>query len=79
LRHVIALVFGEKDNELVDDCIQDLRLWLKERGVKIEQGDYSNVEIAFPSLLNPTPTKKQPYIHRRPATVEEAGESIELA
>ena len=57
-----------------DDFINYYRKLLKDRGIEIVPSDYANVEITFPPLLNPTPTKRQPYIHRKPETVEEAGE-----
>jgi len=57
LRHVIALEFGQKDNELVDDCIQDLRLFLRDRGVKIEPGVNPVDDVIFPVAIYELPTK----------------------
>jgi hypothetical protein len=55
--------FGESNNEKVDDFLNGLRLYLRDRGIKIAQDELEKVEITFPTLLVSTPTKNAPLLY----------------
>jgi hypothetical protein len=59
---MIALQFGGTEHEIVDDCLNDIRVFIQKK-IKITPGDSENVEIIFPVLLAPTPTKKAPLMY----------------
>jgi hypothetical protein len=51
LAYILALEFGQEDNELTDDCNADLRRYLRDHNVKIEGMDQYTVEPQYPSTI----------------------------
>lgn len=62
LRYIIALEFGQENNALVDDCLADLRQYLKDHYVRIEGVDPLNVEISYGSVISPQPKLRKKTI-----------------